>query len=65
MTYNARKGCLYLMDCDLFQSTKKTCRGNYIYTDPSNTLCSQDLERVDEVHMCKFYPIIRILVYGN
>ncbi|PWA64511.1 peptidase S10, serine carboxypeptidase, Alpha/Beta hydrolase fold protein [Artemisia annua] len=39
---------LALISDEIYESTKQTCHGNYVYTDPSNTLCSNDLERVDE-----------------
>ncbi|GJX86114.1 putative peptidase S10, serine carboxypeptidase, alpha/beta hydrolase [Tanacetum coccineum] len=39
---------LALISDEIYESTKQTCRGNYVYTDPSNALCSHDLERVDE-----------------
>ncbi|KAJ0630018.1 putative peptidase S10, serine carboxypeptidase, alpha/Beta hydrolase [Helianthus annuus] len=38
-----------LISDDIYKSTKETCRGNYIYPDPNNTLCLADLQRVDEV----------------
>nr|GEV51149.1 putative peptidase S10, serine carboxypeptidase, alpha/beta hydrolase fold protein [Tanacetum cinerariifolium] len=39
---------LALISDEIYESTKQTCRGNYVYIDPSNALCSHDLERVDE-----------------
>ncbi|XP_076928848.1 serine carboxypeptidase-like 16 [Bidens hawaiensis] len=37
-----------LISDDIYQSTVDTCRGNYAYPDPSNDLCSYNLQRVDE-----------------
>ncbi|KAM0012311.1 putative peptidase S10, serine carboxypeptidase, alpha/Beta hydrolase [Helianthus debilis subsp. tardiflorus] len=37
-----------LISDDIYKSTKETCRGNYIYPDPNNTLCLANLQRVDE-----------------
>ncbi|GJY34919.1 putative peptidase S10, serine carboxypeptidase, alpha/beta hydrolase fold protein [Tanacetum coccineum] len=39
---------LALISDDIYESTKETCRGNYIYNDPSNTICSDNLQQVDE-----------------
>ncbi|KAM0052220.1 putative peptidase S10, serine carboxypeptidase, alpha/Beta hydrolase [Helianthus debilis subsp. tardiflorus] len=37
-----------LISDDIYKSTKETCNGNYITNDPENTLCSNNLQRVDE-----------------
>ncbi|KAL8208137.1 hypothetical protein R6Q57_007549 [Mikania cordata] len=39
---------LALISDDIYESTKTTCNGNYINSDPENTKCSDDLQRVDE-----------------
>ncbi|KAI7730627.1 hypothetical protein M8C21_005513 [Ambrosia artemisiifolia] len=39
---------LALISDDIYESAKKTCRGNYVYNDPENTACASSLQRVDE-----------------
>lgn len=39
---------LALISDVIYESTKETCRGNYIYNDPSNNRCSDNLQQVDE-----------------
>ncbi|XP_071717412.1 serine carboxypeptidase-like 16 [Rutidosis leptorrhynchoides] len=39
---------LALISDDIYESTKEACHGNYVYTDPKNDLCSNNLERVNE-----------------
>ncbi|KAJ0499669.1 putative peptidase S10, serine carboxypeptidase [Helianthus annuus] len=36
------------MILDIFQSTKETCNGNYINSDPDNTTCLYNLQRIEE-----------------
>lgn len=54
MTYIASNIVYISLIYFMFKSTKETCRGNYVYNDPSNTLCSNNLQRVDEVHIDNF-----------
>ncbi|PWA35889.1 peptidase S10, serine carboxypeptidase, Alpha/Beta hydrolase fold protein [Artemisia annua] len=37
-----------LISDDIYESTKDACSGNYVYNDPSKTLCANALQRVDE-----------------
>ncbi|PWA86841.1 peptidase S10, serine carboxypeptidase, Alpha/Beta hydrolase fold protein [Artemisia annua] len=37
-----------LISDEIYESTKEACSGNYVYNDPSNTLCANALQRVDE-----------------
>ncbi|KAI3697447.1 hypothetical protein L6452_30471 [Arctium lappa] len=39
---------LALISDDIYHATKETCHDNYIHNDPENTLCSNNLEGVDE-----------------
>ncbi|KAI3697443.1 hypothetical protein L6452_30467 [Arctium lappa] len=39
---------LALISDDIYESTKATCGGNYVYNDPGNMLCADNLKRVDE-----------------
>ncbi|PWA51842.1 peptidase S10, serine carboxypeptidase, Alpha/Beta hydrolase fold protein [Artemisia annua] len=39
---------LALISDDIYESTKKTCHGNYVYNDMDNILCLKNLQRVDE-----------------
>ncbi|KVH80021.1 hypothetical protein Ccrd_025499 [Cynara cardunculus var. scolymus] len=39
---------LALISDDIYESTKATCGGNYVYNDPLNILCADNLKRVDE-----------------
>ncbi|KAI7735875.1 hypothetical protein M8C21_009441, partial [Ambrosia artemisiifolia] len=36
-----------LISDEIYKSTKETCGGKYIYIDPTNTQCSNDLQRFD------------------
>ena len=56
------KYAFYLVDLCLSQSTKETCRGNYIYNDPSNTICSDHLQQVDKVNMDHFDQLSKLLI---
>ncbi|KAJ9558303.1 hypothetical protein OSB04_012917 [Centaurea solstitialis] len=51
MDFNSRIEAAHrfaLISDDIYKATKETCHGNYIHNDPENTLCSKNLERVDE-----------------
>ncbi|KAD2236684.1 hypothetical protein E3N88_41578 [Mikania micrantha] len=37
-----------LISDEIYQSTKESCRGNYVYPDPNNNLCLDNLQRFDE-----------------
>ncbi|XP_015055261.1 serine carboxypeptidase-like 18 [Solanum pennellii] len=39
--------CMGLISDKIYQSTKANCNGNYIDVDPNNTLCLNDLQKVD------------------
>ncbi|GJV28996.1 MAK10-like protein [Tanacetum coccineum] len=35
-------------DCVIYQSAIEGCHGNYVYADPSNSLCTNSLQRMNE-----------------
>ncbi|XP_071721156.1 serine carboxypeptidase-like 16 [Rutidosis leptorrhynchoides] len=37
-----------LISDEIYESIKATCDGNYVYVNPSNTLCSDNLKRMDD-----------------
>ncbi|KAJ0499666.1 putative sinapoylglucose--sinapoylglucose O-sinapoyltransferase [Helianthus annuus] len=37
-----------LISDDIYESTKETCNGNYINSDPDNTACLYNLQRIEE-----------------
>ncbi|CAH1440212.1 unnamed protein product [Lactuca virosa] len=39
---------LSLISTDIYESTKQTCKGNYISNDVDNVLCSNNLQQVEE-----------------
>ncbi|KAH1246219.1 Serine carboxypeptidase-like 6 [Glycine max] len=50
-----------LISDELYESLQKNCKGEYIYVDTRNVLCSRDMESFHEV--CNlFYPIPSFLV---